>query len=604
NGKFKFIEIQDNRLLNYDKTKLRNFIDEFSNDIQSKKNNLSVSQIEKLSKSIKPQDKSQIIFENSQYLNLDLLGNIYTRVWELCTTSITSQSIDRLKQNPQISQWVFNGLKYIHTTESTHCEFCGQLLPDARISELNKHFSDEFSKLQEAISKGIEWIESNYQVLNFPHSSLLYEEYVPEYQEYLMQFTEIIDLLNNSLTTWKNCLKDKQQNPFETATEQLINIPEKTILNYREIYKAILDCIDKHNNKFQNLEEEIKIAKQKLELHYVAEEVNQYDYFRKKEQVENYILSQREKSYEIDALNITITSLRSSLANEHLGEKEFNAMLHKFLGRNDLSIMHREEGGYNIKRYQNETASNISLSEGEKTAIGLVYFITKLKENGNKIEETIIVLDDPISSFDSNHLFHANYYIKQECENAKQLFIFTHNFRFFALLKDWVCTKRKKNEANKNVDLFHLYLIKSFTQDNIRHSYIDNAYNVLRNFDSEYHLLFSEVKQFSENPKLDYISTHTIANISRQLLESFLSFKYGRKKLERCFDEISGFKDLPKVRKFVNHYSHKMDSGDSTTGFNDNIFGEADKVVPLVLQLINFIDPTHYTSMIKRINNT
>ena len=62
--------------------------------------------------------------------------------------------------------------------------------------------------------------------------------------------------------------------------------------------------------------------------------------------------------------------------------------------------------GYEIIR-NNTGVHDADLSEGEKTAIAFVYFITKLKENDNKITESIIVVDDPVSSFDSNHLFHV-----------------------------------------------------------------------------------------------------------------------------------------------------------------------------------------------------
>jgi wobble nucleotide-excising tRNase len=605
-AQFKVIEIQDNRLLNYDKTKLKNFIGEHAEAIKTKKSQLSVNDIEKLSKSIKPQDKVAIDIELFKPVDSDLLDALYARVRDLCSASITSKSIERLKQNPEIANWVYQGLKKIHTPESQICEFCGQPLLSTRLVELNGHFSDEFTKLQDSIAKGIVWLEDNLPKVEFPHSSLLYEEFVSEYEQRVEAYADIVtSKINQTLEGWKEALISKQKNPFENLGAKVDQVSVEINQQYKIAYKMVMDCVDKHNNKFKNLEDEIKEAKRKLELHYVSEEVALYDFFTKKEQEERSITEQRAKSFEIDAINISINALQASLSDEHLGEKGFNDMLHKFLGRNDLCLEHRAEGGYIIKRDKVEIASNDSLSEGERTAIGLVYFITKIKENGNKIEDTIVVLDDPISSFDSNHLFHANYYIKQECEAAKQLFVFTHNFRFFALLKDWVCTKKAKDATNKNVDLFHMYLVKPYPLNDIRQGHIENADNVLTQFDSEYHLLFSEVKKFCENPQLDYISTHTIANISRQLLESFLSFKFGRTKLQKCFDnDITGFAELSKVRKFVNHYSHKMDSGDAATGFNDNVFSEADKVVPLVLDLIKHIDATHHASMLSRINNS
>ena len=293
-------------------------------------------------------------------------------------------------------------------------------------------------------------------------------------------------------------------------------------------------------------------------------------------------------------MNISIREIQARLSDEKFGEKEFNEKLHHFLGRDDLTLSHQDDGSYLIKRPDGSTADNKTLSEGEKTAIGLVYFLTKLRENGNRIEDTIVVLDDPISSFDSDHLFHANYFIEQECIDAKQLMIFTHSFKFFTLLKAWIETKKNQ---------FGMFLIKPIVSSGQRRGNIQRCNSVLQHFDSEYHWLFNEVYEFVQNPKIDYINIHTISNISRQLLESFLSFKYGRKKLEKCFDEIKDFKDLNKVRKFVNHYSHKIDFGDSTKGFNENLLSEPEQVIPLVLDLIKHVDNTHYTSMINRILN-
>ncbi|TOB48616.1 AAA family ATPase, partial [Vibrio parahaemolyticus] len=81
--------------------------------------------------------------------------------------------------------------------------------------------------------------------------------------------------------------------------------------------------------------------------------------------------------------------------------------------------------GYKISRNGTGKLAN-NLSEGEKTAIAFVYFVTKLKEHDNDIKETIVVVDDPVSSFDSNHLFHSYSFLKKHCENAKQLFVMTH----------------------------------------------------------------------------------------------------------------------------------------------------------------------------------
>ena len=74
--------------------------------------------------------------------------------------TIATKAIERLRENPIIANWVYQGIQDdIHAKDATNCEFCGQLLPENRIADLNKPFSDEFETLKKAMSKEIEWID-------------------------------------------------------------------------------------------------------------------------------------------------------------------------------------------------------------------------------------------------------------------------------------------------------------------------------------------------------------------------------------------------------------------------------------------------------------
>ena len=69
---------------------------------------------------------------------------------------------------------------------------------------------------------------------------------------------------------------------------------------------------------------------------------------------------------------------------------------------------------------------------------------------------TIVVLDDPISSFDSNFYYNAISYIREKTLNVGQTFIFTHKF---ALLKDFSMMFKERITAlrrlmkEKNIDI-------------------------------------------------------------------------------------------------------------------------------------------------------
>ncbi len=70
-----------------------------------------------------------------------------------------------------------------------------------------------------------------------------------------------------------------------------------------------------------------------------------------------------------------------------------------------------------------------SLSEGDKSALALSFFLTKLELDGN-IQDKIIVFDDPISSFDLNRKSATISKLVQYGQQVKQLFVFTHNLIF------------------------------------------------------------------------------------------------------------------------------------------------------------------------------
>jgi wobble nucleotide-excising tRNase len=87
--------------------------------------------------------------------------------------------------------------------------------------------------------------------------------------------------------------------------------------------------------------------------------------------------------------------------------------------------------GHEIKQEDSPTHRSIrySLSEGDKNALALSFFLTKLESDGN-IQDKIIVFDDPVSSFDLNRKSATINKLVEFGQQAKQLFVFSHNLIF------------------------------------------------------------------------------------------------------------------------------------------------------------------------------
>jgi len=610
-GNFKLIETDDNRFLNYDKRKLEQFITDNEVGIKSKLGVLTEDELDKVAKAVKPQERTEIQKLNSRDFNE--FNKVYDRVVSLLLQSVVTKSIDKLKSNPELSKWIEKGIE-IHEGKPSKCEFCGNDLSQTRIDELNAHFSKSYQELHNAIIKGIEWVETQKIEIDFPEKILFYDEYQKEYSELVIGLKRDIETFNNIIGEWLVELEKKSENPFYVSGGTISELSNLFLQNISNTINEINDLIKKHNNKFNDYEKVVSDNKYRLELHYVTEAAFTEDYFSK--QVE---LSKSKKDLENlqvarKILKERLDVLEGLLSDESLGGAKFNESLHKFIGRNDISLKFiQEKHAYAIQRNGAEAKN---LSEGEQTAIAFIYFITKLIEKANKIEDTIIVIDDPVSSFDSNHLFNAYSYLKSNCEQACQLFVLTHNFTFFKLVRQWFAPNKYDKSYNSNIkdnnDKVRIYCIESRFVNNERESLLINADNTLKEFNSEYHYLFKKLDGL-KGKELSLDEAYLSANLLRKLLETFLNFKFPKYRNDfRILMQhaIIGTVDKSqeseaktreeRIYKFINKYSHGLpiDSDDM-----DIRLSEQKDIIGLVLIEIERLDKDHYNEMLEAISN-
>ena len=355
-----------------------------------------------------------------------------------------------------------------------------------------------------------------------------------------------------------------------------------------------MDIIKKHNNKTENFEQESKKLKFKLELHYASLLVDEFKLNKKLKNIKRLEDELEKKKKHKENLKKEIAGLEAKLSNEVFGANEFNKKLHKFLGRDNIELKFDSSiKGYRIIR-DGEEANN--LSEGEKTAISFVYFVTKLKENDNKIKDSIIVVDDPISSFDSNNLFSAYSFLKNECSQAKQLFVITHNFSYFKLVRDWFNPKKDRSR---------FYIIEAKTENGKRSSLIKMASNSLLKYNSEYHFIFSQLYYYKDNT-MTTADAYLIGNLLRKLLEAFLSFKHPLKRDNfKALCDVSIEDELlrEKVYRFINKYSHYQ-SIDFFDLEDDTVLSESNDIINDVFKnIIEKIDDNHFKEMVEMVKN-
>ena len=173
----------------------------------------------------------------------------------------------------------------------------------------------------------------------------------------------------------------------------------------------------------------------------------------------------------------------------------------------------------------------------------LVYFLSKLKEESFELKSGVVVIDDPVSSLDSNSVFQAFGFIKSAVgKAAKQVFILTHNFDFFKHTKHWF--KRDCKEVTE------FFMIKNFfTEQNKRTAELSPLDDLLKEYDSEYQYLFSLLYRLKADEGNTLKEIYPFPNTARKFMETFLSFKFPS---ERNHDKL-----FSKARQKTNFYLEK-----------------------------------------------
>jgi wobble nucleotide-excising tRNase len=404
---------------------------------EAKSNNNELHTYEELKKRVEsvfngPQEKIDLI-TNIQFDESVEENSIFQ------TKIIGKEDIDiaRLITTLNISDWVQQGRKYMEHTNGL-CPFCQQELPKNFKAKLDEYFDETFNKqiniLNLAIKRyqnEIDGIIKNLQFLKNQDIPFINRESV----------SHIIDVINSTYKENILLLEKKKNEPSRS-------IELRPIAGY---IKQIKFEIEKANLQITNINRVIdNIKDEKVKLikdiwRFIVEENKDnykhyiYNFTRDSKALEGMKTKKENKLKYKKKLEQEVTQLQNQLTSVLPSINEINNLLKSFGFTNFKLAESEEKGNYKIIRENGEDA-NETLSEGEKTFITFLYFYQLLKGSNNKDmvnTDRIIVIDDPISSLDSNILFivstlinNLKKKIRSNKSNFKQLIILTHNVYF------------------------------------------------------------------------------------------------------------------------------------------------------------------------------
>lgn len=547
-------------------------------------------------------EKAKIIF-GEQPQRIEPISQIsYDRVLEIETNEVWKKiivgkadvDIARLIQKLNINDWVNQGREYI---QDDTCPFCQQktitedfknqierFFDETYLNDIKllKDLKQEYNTLTQNIINELNGIENNQKVIS--NSKLEVDK-----------FSAYLKTLISQNTTNSEYLNNKVKEPSRSV--ELISIKEQSDLLVALIDQANAE-IKKNNDIVTNFATERNNLVKTIWKFIVEEYKTEITTFNNQKKglekgIENLENQRKAKLDEYNKLDAEIKNLSKNITSIQPTINEINRILKSYGFLNFEIVSAQEEGFYKIQR-EDGTIAETTLSEGEITFITFLYYLQLTKGGISEDEvnnERILVIDDPISSLDSNVLFLVSTLIKDIIKNIKadvgnvrQLILLTHNVYFHKEVSFIDGRTKIDNKTNfwilrKNDKVTSL---QSFVMENP--------------IQSSYELLWQELKSNGVKSSL------TIQNIMRRIIENYFKLlgKYGDDDLIVKFKTKEEQEICRSLISWINDGSHSIND-DLYVELQDRTIEAYKKVFKDIFVLTNH--EGHYNMMMNIIDN-
>ena len=500
----------------------------------------------------------------------------------------SNEAITKLKENRDLESWIRTGLS--HHVGSSQCEFCGSAIPEERHTALQKHVSKAYEDLTADVASHISTLEETELKIDLPDE----RDFVPDLRA---QFVALKARLGNWIK-WANskvgelaALAKEKQISLETQLACVVDTGRNS-----EIDQLVLDInalVTDHNQRRTQIDTEKRAAKGAIEKHQAAS-FYQNDNVLDRETAIQTAIDQVDKAQNLmTEIAVKKRGVEALIQQQSIAAQKINETVQFLLPDNNISVAEIPGGSFEFRR-DSSPANN--LSEGEKTAITFAYFLATLENNGASLNQTIVFLDDPISSLDSNHIYAIYALITKQLEPCLQIFVSTHNSELHTLLKDYWFKARQQFSNHSGACAYYTRRYLDGTSHRW-HSTLEDTPTLLRKYKSEYQFVFEQLHLFSSSQAPTLHEAYTSPNLLRKFLEAYLGFKkpcvsQWSKKLDLLLDaEV----DQIEIQKFSDDASHLQ--GLSRALQEPNFISNAQNTVKKVIQALKGKDLPHYTSM-------
>lgn len=419
--------------------------------------------------------------------------------------------VARLIRRLHNDNWVKQGLSYVNDCDGV-CPFCQKPLEKEFEAKIAEYFDASYLSSVQYVERMCD----DYKRIS--------EEQQAKIRSVLEGSREFVEhnALSEAYEQFKTIVKKNQERLVEKKSSPNLTV---SLDSTKEVSRTIIrlfektnDEISQYNNRIDHIQEERAEWNRKVWRHildllssdikaFLSEEKELTDSI---ESTQSQIQSNAEligkKTVEQQTLEQDLTSVvpTANGINKFLATYGFTGFSLK---------VNETDKTYQFVRADGSPAFD-SLSEGERNFVTFLYFIHSLcgnAMNGGHADDKVVVIDDPVSSLDSDVLFLVSSIVRDLFKQIyagegliKQLFVLSHNTFFYKEVSYeqgiskketsyWVITKRKNSSEIVN--------------------HRENPIN------STYEMLWEEIRKANERPS--DVSVVSLANTMRRIIEYY-----------------------------------------------------------------------------------
>ena len=414
-------------------------------------------------------------------------------------------------------EFTLEDIKEYVSEDNSICPFCFQTLSgkykNDLLHEIDNILNEEISNYKTNLKNiYISLVEIDEEILNKYSSCLNYQ---------VAKISKLKKALNNSIKEFNLLVDEKIKNIYGEIN--MGNIKDSLIANIEDYNKEVAEIdklIRKYNEDVDKKDEKQKLLSEYNDILLYKGVKDDFEVLEKKEGEYNALSSQlNENKEEINTNNNKIKELNSEKNNTKIAIEKINNMLKFiFFDSKRLVIRIEEDGLYGVVSNGKDVKPE-QISTGEKNILALCYFFTEYlretNEDDKQIDDKILVIDDPVSSFDKENRLGVLSLLKNQIDffNEKtkhgKILIMTHDlFVYFQL---WAIF----DEADLKKDITYGRLNNlAFEQDKRKPQ------------DNEYRRLIKDVYNFAIK-LVDDKDDISVGNKIRKIFEEFFTFNYG-----------------------------------------------------------------------------